>query len=640
MEPLAPRLGLPTIEGWAPALSVASPQIPRCPLRVRLPAAMLAALILAVAFQLGAPPAPAAAAGKVAIIVGPSGSASDTYRTMADRVASAATAAGATVARAYSPAATWPNVRAAVDGANVVVYFGHGNGFPNPYGSSELTDRSNGWGLNTSTANGDADSWSNGTLVYCGERALLGTLTASDGAAQRQYCGGVSAGPITPAPGFTMVYAQAHYAPGFGERYDPSTPLTSLDEAQQRVRNYSTPILALGGTFLATAYGDADEIVTRLLTQSSAMYGDIFKAGRGYSASTLTDMAHPDAAGSRVWVQRTAISGYHFGEPDYWYAFAGDPARVVGGSGAPTGTVSRLAGADRFGTAAAVSAATFAPGVAVAYVATGDNFPDALAAGPAAALRGAPVLLVRGNRIPEPTATELSRLRPAAIRVVGGTGVISDGVLDALRGYTSTGNVTRLAGATRYGTAAAVSSDAFGPNVPVAFVATGKNYPDALAGVAAAGATGGPILLTEPNSLPGETAAELARLRPGRIVVLGGPGVILDGVLPALQAHTVGSVTRMAGMDRYQTSAAVSAQAFASSSTVFVATGASFPDALGGGPAAGGLPGPLLLVKPTSVPAAVAAELVRLGADRIVIFGGTGAVSPAVATELGLLIGP
>lgn len=610
-------------------------------MRDRFSAVVLAAITLAVAILVAAPPAPAAAAGKVAIIVGPSGSVTDTYRTMADRVATAAAAAGATVAKAYSPSATWPTVRAAVNGANVVVYFGHGNGFPNPYGSTELTDRSNGWGLNTSTANGDADSWSNGTLVYCGERALLGTLTASDGAAQRQYCGGVAAGPITPAPGFTMVYAQAHYAPGFGERYVQTTPLTTLVEAQQRVRNYSTPILALGGTFLATAYGDAHDIVTRLLTQPSAIYGDVFKAGRGYSPSTLTDMAHPDAAGSRVWVQRTSISGFHFGEPDYWYAFAGDPNRVVGGAGAPVaGHVTRLAGADRFGTAAAVSAATFAPGIAVAYVATGDNFPDALAAGPAAARRDAPVLLVRGNRIPEPTATELARLRPGAIRVVGGPGVISDGVLDALRGYTSSGDVTRLSGATRYGTAAAVSADTFSPGVPVAFVATGKNYPDALAGVAAAGAAGGPIVLTEPNSLPGETAAELARLQPGRIVVLGGPGVILDGVLPALQAYTAGSVTRMAGMDRYQTSAAVSAQSFSRSSIVFVATGASFPDALGGGPLAGGLPGPLLLVKPTSVPASIAAELDRLGTERVVIFGGAGAVSSEVATELARLTGP
>jgi hypothetical protein len=214
-----------------------------------------------------------------------------------------------------------------VNGANIIVYFGHGNGYPNPYGSTELVDRTNGWGLNTTTTNGDADSWSAGTLVYCGEKALLGTLSGSDGVAQRTHCGG---GPITPAAGFTMVYAQAHYAPGFGERYTQSTPLTTLAEAQARVRNYSYPILALGGTFLATAYGDANEIVSRLLNQSSTSYANLFAAGRGYSPSTLTTASHPDVAGAQTWVQRTSISGFHFGEPDYWYAFAGDPNKTPG----------------------------------------------------------------------------------------------------------------------------------------------------------------------------------------------------------------------------------------------------------------------------------------------------------------------
>ncbi|MGH2428636.1 MAG: S-layer homology domain-containing protein [Candidatus Limnocylindria bacterium] len=240
---------------------------------------------------------------------------------MADDVADAASAAGATVAKAYSPTATWGNVRNAVDGANVVVYFGHGNGYPNPYTiGHQYTDRVNGWGVNRTTTNGDSDSWSS-TMVYCGEKALLGTLTSSDGAAQRQYC----TGKVNPAPGFTMVYAQAHYAPGFGERYVESTPLTTLAEAQQRVRNYSRPVFGLGGSaFYATAYGDADEIVTRLLTDGRT-HGDLFRSGRGFSAGTLTTMAHPDVPGTAVWVQRTSISGLHFGDPDYWYAFAGNP---------------------------------------------------------------------------------------------------------------------------------------------------------------------------------------------------------------------------------------------------------------------------------------------------------------------------
>ena len=92
-----------------------------------------------------------------------------------------------------------------------------------------------------------------------------------------------SGGPITPAPGFTMVYAQAHYAPGFGERYDESDPVTTLSQARQRVKNYSTPVLRLGASgYFATAYSDAYEIVTRLLTHPSWTYGQVFQHGDGY----------------------------------------------------------------------------------------------------------------------------------------------------------------------------------------------------------------------------------------------------------------------------------------------------------------------------------------------------------------------
>jgi len=590
-----------------------------------------------------AAPAPAAAAGpKVAIIVGPVGSLTSTYRSYANEVATAATAAGATVVKAYSPSATWANVKAAVNAANVVVYFGHGNGFPNPYGSNELTDRTNGWGLNTKTTNGDADSWSASppTLVYCGERALLGTLTSSDDATRRTYCGGTANDGIAPAPGFTMVYGQAHYAPGFGERYTKETPVTTLSQAQQRVRNYSMPILRLGGTFIATAYGDADEIVSRVLTQRTSSYRTIFAAGRGYSPSTLTDIAHQDVAGSRVWVQRTTISGFHFGQPDYWYAFAGDPNRTPAGATPVNGPIMvRLAGSDRNATAAAVSAATFAPGIPIAYVATGATFPDALAAGAAAASHDGPVLLVATNSIPGATATELARLQPGTIKVIGGTAMVSDGVLNALRGYATSGNVERIAGSNRYATAALVSADTFTAGVPVAYIATGEMFPDALSGAGAAGMSGGPILLVRPDAIPAETASELSRLAPGRIVVLGASAVVSDAVAAGLMPYaTSGNVTRLAGSDRYATAVAVSSGTFTSGPTVYVATGVNFPDALGGGPVAGGLPGPLLLVPGTSLPSSVAAELIRLDPATVVILGGTTSVSDEVASQIEWLL--
>ena len=311
---------------------------------VRARAIALIALFIGSLLPFAAPASPvAAAAQKVTIIVGPVGSLTSTYRGYADSVATAATAAGATVVKVYSPNATWANVKAAVNGANIVVYFGHGNGYPNPYGSNELLDRANGWGLNRTTTNGDADQWTS-TLAYCGEKALLGTLTSTDGAVQWDYCGGkTNTDGITPAAGFTMVYGQAHYAPGFGERYVETTPLTTLSEAQQRVRNYSYPVLKLGARgFIATAYGDTAAIVTRVLNGPTTTYADIFRAGKGYSPSTLTSMAHPDIAGAQVWVQRTTISGFHFGQPDYWYAFAGNPSQSPSGITVPRPSITRL----------------------------------------------------------------------------------------------------------------------------------------------------------------------------------------------------------------------------------------------------------------------------------------------------------
>lgn len=602
--------------------------------RIRVAAAAVLTLSL---FTLAVPPASAlAAAPKVAIIVGPVGSLSSTYRTMADEVARAATAAGATVAKAYTPYATWANARAAVNGASVVVYFGHGNGYPNPYSSTESTDRVNGWGLNRTTTNGDADSWAT-TMVYCGEKAILGTLAPSDGSAQWSYCGGSSnTDGISPAPGFTMVYAQAHYAPGFGERYSRTDPIPTQTEAQQRVRHYSDPVLKVGaGAYFATAYGDADDIVARVLAAPDRSYGDTFKLGTGYSASALRTMAHPDVPGAEVWVQRTVAGSLHFGDPDYWYAFAGNPNQAPGG--ATPQALERLAGNDRYATAAAISAASFEAGVDVAYVATGTSFPDALAAGAAAANHAGPVLLVAKTSVPSATAAELSRLRPQVIKVVGGAAMVSADVEAQLAAYATSGVVDRIAGGNRYATAAQVSADTFASGVPVAYVATGEMFPDALAGVAAAGMGGGPILLVERGAVPPATLTELQRLNPGRIVVLGATGVVSSEVEVSLGALTTGGVTRLAGNDRYATAVAV-AGAFAVGSPVFIATGVSFPDALGGGPVAGNLPGPLLLVPGTWLPGSVSAELERLDPDRVVILGGTNAVSDGVASQISWLL--
>jgi serine protease len=192
----------------------------------------------------------------------------------------------------------------------------------------------------------------------------------------------------------------------------------------------------------------------------------------------------------------------------------------------------------------------------------------------------------------------------------------------------------RIAGADRYETATALSRSTHAAGVPVVYVATGAIYPDALAGGPAARVTGGPILLTGTTSVPESTRVELARLKPGRIVVLGGPTVVADRVLSDLAAFTTGGVTRLWGADRYGTAAAISASAFASASLVYVATGENFPDALAAGAVAAAAKAPLLLVRSDALPSQTKAELERLDPDRIVIVGSAGAVSSGVATRL------
>ena len=320
---------------------------------------------------------------------------------------------------------------------------------------------------------------------------------------------------------------------------------------------------------------------------------------------------------------------------------AGNVAPAASAAAGPVswvpGTVTRLYGSNRFATAAAISAATFMPGVDVAYIAYAFDFPDGLAGAAAAGTIRGPVLLAASSLpLDAATASELARVKPKRIVVLGGPGAVNDAVKGALSAYT-TGTVTRLAGADRFGTAAAVSAATFAAGVDVAYIAYAYNFPDALAGAAAAGTIRGPVLLAD-TVLPinPATSAELARLKPKRIVVLGGSSVIGDALKGALGTLTAGAVTRIAGPDRFATAAAISAATFKPGVVVaYIANGRNFPDALAGAAAAGTSKGPVLLAD-TGVPLnpATSAELARLKPGRIVVLGGPGVISDGVVTQL------
>jgi hypothetical protein len=270
---------------------------------------LLLVLVL-VATLLDASPARAAEPPKVAIIVGPVGAElTPVYIEIAEAAARRAEAAGAVVARAYSPDADPQHVLAAVDGARIVVYLGHGVGVPNPYSDHPDPEKVNGWALQGPNARGDhSDSWQDGTLKYYGEAWI--------------------ARNARPAPGWVMIYSNACYAAGAGE---PDQPPASRDDAVSRLARYAqTPLREMGASavFATDFYESAAQLVGHLLEQPTATYGQVYAAETRYRREATTTLPDPLLEGVTLLLQR---SPYFDGKVDYWYSFAGNPkARFAG----------------------------------------------------------------------------------------------------------------------------------------------------------------------------------------------------------------------------------------------------------------------------------------------------------------------
>jgi acyl-homoserine lactone acylase PvdQ len=162
--------------------------------------------------------------------------------------------------------------------------------------------------------------------------------------------------------------------------------------------------------------------------------------------------------------------------------------------------VARISGANRYETAAAI-AESYAPDATAAIVASGETFPDALAAGPLAAVTNRPLLLVARDTLPEATATALEGV--TEVLVAGGRAAVAESVEAAVAEQGA--DVRRVAGATRYETGRLLTREALdaenGATVETAYAVTGENFPDALSAGAAAGQRGAALLLVAPTGL-------------------------------------------------------------------------------------------------------------------------------------------
>ena len=217
-------------------------------------------------------------------------------------------------------------------------------------------------------------------------------------------------------------------------------------------------------------------------------------------------------------------------------------ARVIGGTGAlgtavETGLrddgvsdVRRVAGTSRYDTARLIAESVGGTSV---YIAQASSWPDAVAVSGLAALTGRPILLVDRATVPGATAQALSTLGATSATIVGGTGAVDEAVAGTLR--TSGLTVSRLAGSTRYATSAAVADAALvaGGDPSTTWIATGRDWPDALAAGPAAAASGAVLLLVDGRSGSGPSSAWLAD-NADAVLVVGGAASITDEVVGSL----------------------------------------------------------------------------------------------------------
>lgn len=327
----------------------------------------------------------------------------------------------------------------------------------------------------------------------------------------------------------------------------------------------------------------------------------------------------------------------------------------------------RIAGDSRYTTAIAISQDVhpdpFYDFGGIVFIANGMNFPDALAAGPAAASQLGPILLVPPTgKLPIAVRDEIERLDPFQVVIIGKTDNVSQQTEDDLRAMFPTGSfdedpVIRIAGDNRYETSAYLSlfvsefvdlgGDWYWADPDTAYIANGLTFADALAGGAAGGWEGAPLFLTAPGHLDPSVEFFLEPLPadpefdfPGQeyttVRILGSSASVSDAVLARVrQILPNATVIRYPGKNRFETAAMLNADVFGGPvDGVTMTNGLRFPDALAGATRANVTGGPTVLTQTACVPPATIGTLEALQPVIVTALGKTDAVSEAALAGL------
>lgn len=291
--------------------------------------------------------------------------------------------------------------------------------------------------------------------------------------------------------------------------------------------------------------------------------------------------------------------------------------------------VDRLNGNDRNQSAVEISRAEFPGGAESVVLTSGEAFADALSAGPLAKHLQAPVLLTSKDTLPLDTYVEILRLQPRNVTIVGGVNSVSANVAARLASLGM--SITRYHGPNRHETAMAVA-ESYGSKFNSVYISSGDNFSDAISAGATAASQGAPLVLTDGKGSGVDTklAEMLTRKGVTNAYLVGGRASIPDSVLNFYRQRFA-STTRVAGANRFESSAALSQAAFNSADRAFLVSSTQFADGLAVSAYAGAASAPVLLSQKSCVPGLIRNELVRLGVHRVTLVGGLGTLDRNVS---------
>ena len=258
------------------------------------------------------------------------------------------------------------------------------------------------------------------------------------------------------------------------------------------------------------------------------------------------------------------------------------------------------------------------------------NYPDALAASNLTGGRYS-VILVQ-NQLTQAIINEIVRLEAQDLIILGGTNSISEDIERGLANIGGIKNISRIAGENRYDTCQKIFNHAKKKSL---ILASGEKFPDALATSSILDQAG--LLLTKSGQLPSEVQAAIEALNHDSFLIVGGENSVQEGLASAIaNQFQYASHTRISGNNRYETSTKIGDRLV--SSTVILASGENFPDALAASTLAQKIEVPILLVSKDKIDQSVIDYFKNHNIKKVLVVGGQLSISDKTLANADRLI--